>query len=74
MTGLVLEDYKGYLQLVVENLLQMSYQVHVKVLTSSCDGDPQKRQQLILVVARGDCLLPEMPPPTHGDGPKLIQP
>ncbi len=28
---LVLEDYKGYLQSVVENLLQMSHQVRVKV-------------------------------------------
>ncbi len=72
MPGLVLEDYKGYLQSVVENLLQMSYQVRVKVLTSSCYGDPQKRRRLILVAARGDCLLPEMPPPTHGDGPGLI--
>ncbi len=72
LPGLVLEDYKGYLQLVVENLLQMSCQVRVKVLTSSCYGDPQKRQRLILVVVCGDCLLPEMPPPTHGDGPGLI--
>jgi site-specific DNA-cytosine methylase len=70
--GLVLEDYKGYLQLVVENLLQMSYQVRIKVLTSSCYGDPQKRRQLILVAACGNCLLLERPPPTHGDGPGLI--
>jgi DNA (cytosine-5)-methyltransferase 1 len=70
--GLVLEDYKGYLQSVVSDLLRLSYQVRVKVLTSSCYGDPQKRRRLILVAARGDCLLPEMPPPTHGEGPGLV--
>jgi hypothetical protein len=50
----------------------MSYQVRVKVLTSSCYGDPQKRRRLILVAACGDCLLLERPPPTHGDGLGLI--
>jgi DNA (cytosine-5)-methyltransferase 1 len=64
--GLVLEDYKGYLQSVVENLLQMSHQVRVKVLTLSCYGNPQKRGRLILVAACGNCLLPERPAPTVG--------
>jgi DNA (cytosine-5)-methyltransferase 1 len=70
--GLVLEDFKGYLQSVVADLLHLSYQVRVKVLTSSWYGDPQKRRRLILVAARSDCMLPEMPLPTHGDRPGLI--
>jgi DNA (cytosine-5)-methyltransferase 1 len=69
--GLVLEDFKGYLQSVVADLLQMSYQVRVKVLISSSYGDPQKRRRLILVAARSDCLLPDMPLPTHGERPLL---
>jgi site-specific DNA-cytosine methylase len=64
--GLVLEDCKGYLQSVVENLLQMSHQVSVKVLTLSCYGNPQKRGRLILVATCGNCLLLERPPPTVG--------
>ncbi|KAL7537700.1 hypothetical protein ACHAXR_010727 [Thalassiosira sp. AJA248-18] len=66
--GLVLDDYKGYLQSVVSSILQMGYQVRSKVLTSSSYGDPQKRRRLILMVARSDCRLPDMPPPTHGTG------
>jgi site-specific DNA-cytosine methylase len=33
--GLMLGDFKGYLQWVVAELLRMSYQVRVKVLTAS---------------------------------------
>ena len=69
--GLVLEEFKGYLQSTVASLLQIGYQVRVKVLTSSLYGDPQKRRRLILIAARGDCMLPAMPPPTHG-GPGLL--
>jgi site-specific DNA-cytosine methylase len=64
--GLVLEDYKGHLHLVVKNLSQMSHQMHVKVLTSSCYGNPQKRGWLILLAACGNCLLSKRPPPTVG--------
>lgn len=70
--GLVLEDYRGYLQSVVSNLLHMSYQVRVKILTSSGYGDPQNRRRLILIAARWDCQLPDMPLPTHGIGPGLL--
>ena len=66
--GLVLEDFKGYLQYVVSSLLEMGYQVRVRVLTSSSHGDPQKRRRLFLVAARSDCMLPAMPSPTHGPG------
>lgn len=66
--GLVLDDYVGYLKSVVTSLLQMGYQVRCKVLTSSAYGDPQKRRRLILLAARGDCMLPVMPAPTNGPG------
>jgi len=66
--GLILDDYKHYLQTVVTDLLVMGYQVRVQILTASSYGDPQKRRRLILVAARGDCLLPTMPSPTHGPG------
>lgn len=66
--GLVLAEYKRYLQCVVASLLQLGYQVRVKVLTSSSYGDPQKRRRLILLAARSDCLLPQMPTVTHGPG------
>jgi len=66
--GLVLDEYKGYLQSIVASLLQMGYQVRGRVLTSSAYGDPQKRRRLILAAARSDCMLPVMPPPTHGPG------
>merc|ERR1711935_488951 len=48
--------------------MQMGYQVRCKVLTSSAYGDPQKRRRLILLAARGDCMLPVMPAPTNGPG------
>ena len=66
--GLVMDDYRGYLQSVVASLLQMSYQVRVNVLTSSSFGDAQKRRRLILMAARSDCMLPASPRPTHGPG------
>ena len=34
------------------------------------DGDPQRRRRLILLAARNDCKLPDMPEPTHG--PNLL--
>ena len=70
--GLVMPDYKRYLQFVVANLLHMSYQVRVQVLVSSDYGDPQKRRRLILFAARSDCILPTMPKPTHGIGGGLL--
>ena len=70
--GLVMPDYKRYLQFVVANLLHMNYQVRVQVLVSSDYGDPQKRRRLILFAARGDCILPTMPEPTHGIGGGLL--
>jgi DNA (cytosine-5)-methyltransferase 1 len=66
--GLVLDEYKEYLQSVVANLLAMAYQVRVQILTASSYGDPQKRRRLIVIAARCDCLLPAMPSPTHGTG------
>ena len=63
-----MEEYKGYLRSVVASLLQMGYQVRVKVLSAEKHGDPQKRRRLILFAARSDCKLPDMPPPTHGPG------
>ena len=66
--GLIVEDYKHYLQSVVCDLLVLGYQVRVQILTASSYGDPQKRRRLILVAARGDVLLPAMPSPTHGPG------
>jgi DNA (cytosine-5)-methyltransferase 1 len=65
---LVLEDFKGYLKSVVNSLLQMKYQIRVQVLSSEKYGDPQKRRRLILLAARSDCKLPEMPAPSHGLG------
>lgn len=70
--GLVLNDYKRYLQSVAASLLHMSYQVRVDVLNSSSYGDPQNRRRLILTAARGDCLLPKTPPCTHGYEPGLL--
>jgi DNA (cytosine-5)-methyltransferase 1 len=52
----------------VSNLLILGYQVRVNVLSSEQYGDPQKRRRLILLAARSDCKLPEMPQPTHGPG------
>lgn len=66
--GLVMEDFKGYLKSVVVSLLQIGYQVRVKVLSAEKYGDPQKRRRLILLAARNDCTLPEMPEPSHGPG------
>jgi DNA (cytosine-5)-methyltransferase 1 len=70
--GLVLDDYKGYLRSVISGLLKLSYQVRVQILNSSCYGDPQNRRRLIIMAARSDCRLPNMPPPTHGHGPGLL--
>lgn len=70
--GLVLMDYKGYLQSVVSGLLSLSYQVRVRILNSSSYGDPQNRRRLIIMAARSDCRLPDMPLPTHGNGPGLL--
>lgn len=69
---LVLEDYKVYLQSIVSGLLKLSYQVRVHILNSSSYGDPQNRRRLIIMTARGDCRLPDMPSPTHGIGPGLL--
>ncbi|KAL7515579.1 hypothetical protein ACHAXN_012739, partial [Cyclotella atomus] len=66
--GLVLDDFKGYLKSVVNSLLHMKYQIRVQVLSSEKYGDPQKRRRLILLAARNDCKLPDMPEPTHGVG------
>lgn len=67
-----MEDYKGYLQSVISGLLNLSYQVRVQILNSSGYGDPQNRRRLIIMTARSDCRLPDMPPPTHGQGPGLF--
>ncbi|OEU15938.1 S-adenosyl-L-methionine-dependent methyltransferase [Fragilariopsis cylindrus CCMP1102] len=64
--GLILKDYKRYLQSMVTSLLRMSYQVRVAVLTASLYGDPQNRRRLILWAARKDCVLPSLPIETHG--------
>jgi DNA (cytosine-5)-methyltransferase 1 len=64
--GLILKDYKRYLQSMVTGLLRMSYQVRVAVLTASLYGDPQNRRRLILWAARKDCVLPSLPIETHG--------
>lgn len=65
--GLVLKDYKGYLQYMVSSLIAMEYQVRVSVLNASSYGDPQNRQRVILWAARKDCILPTLPAETHGD-------
>lgn len=70
--GLVLDDYKRYLQSLVVGLLRMSYQVRVTILNSCSYGDAQKRRRLILMAARRDCILPAPPMPTHGEGPNLL--
>jgi DNA (cytosine-5)-methyltransferase 1 len=64
--GLILKDYKRYLQSMVTSLLRMSYQVRVAVLTASFYGDAQNRRRLILWAARKDCVLPSLPIETHG--------
>ena len=64
--GLILDDFKRYLQSVASNLLAMSYQVRVEVLGSHLYGDPQRRRRLILWASRKDCLMPSSPSPTHG--------
>lgn len=66
--GLVLEDFKGYLKSVVRSFLQIGYQVRVEVLSAEKYGDPQRRRRLILLAARNDCKLPDMPEPSHGPG------
>jgi len=58
--------HKEYLKSIVSQLLQLEYQVSAKVLTASDFGDPQRRRRLILVAARKDCILPQLPSPTHG--------
>lgn len=64
--GLVLKDYRRYLQSMVTSLLRMSYQVRVSVLNASSYGDPQNRRRLFLWAARKDCVLPSIPIETHG--------
>ena len=68
MPGLVLDEFKGYLQFVVRSLIQIGYQIRVKVLSSEKYGDPQRRRRLIILGARNDIKLPDMPEPTHGLG------
>ena len=46
--------------------MQIGYQLRVKVLSSEKYGDPQRRRRLIILAARNDVKLPDMPEPTHG--------
>ena len=64
--------HKEYMQTIVSQLLQLEYQVAAKVLTASDYGDPQRRRRLILVAARKDCVLPQLPSPTHGASLDLL--
>mmetsp|Transcript_18428 Transcript_18428/g.25986 ORF Transcript_18428/g.25986 Transcript_18428/m.25986 type:complete len:203 (-) Transcript_18428:1225-1833(-) len=68
--GLLLPEYRHYLQGITSSLLAMKYQVRCAVLSASSYGDPQNRRRVILWAARHDCVLPAMPAPSHG--PDLI--
>ncbi|KAK4050343.1 hypothetical protein OIO90_005136 [Microbotryomycetes sp. JL221] len=63
----VLPDDTGslLLNLVIEVLLELGYQVRPAVLQAAHYGTPQTRRRVILTIARQGLTLPEAPQPTH---------
>ena len=69
--GIVESKNKRFVQMMIAQLLMMDYQVRLCFLTGSDYGDPQNRTRVIIFGAKEGLVLPNLPPPTHGNGPGL---
>lgn len=69
--GMWQEKHSHYIRDIMAALSAMDYQVRCMVLKACDYGDPQERRRVFLVAAKTFVSMPDIPRPTHGDGPNL---